>query len=93
MWTSRTGQCLAGKKDRGQRANRKEGGPAGGLAPKPCCSAGAPDGQNAGHRLQYMVKLTGAAFSFLAARPLVAELGRAARLLAPFERGCSLSSP
>jgi hypothetical protein len=37
---------------------------------------------------------SGAAFSFLAARPLVAELGRAARLgdRAPVERGCSLSS-
>ena len=37
---------------------------------------------------------SGAASSFLAARPLVAELGRAAWLgdRAPVERGCSLSS-
>ena len=103
MWTDGGGSCrgwgkVSGwKKIGGQRANRKGGRvPPADCRPKPCCSAGAPDRANAGHRLQCMVKLKlfRRGFFFPAARPLVAELGRAARLgdRAPVERGCSLAS-
>ena len=56
---SRMGQGVwPGKKIGGQRANRKGGRvPPADCRPKPCCSAGAPDRANAGHRLQCMVKL------------------------------------
>jgi hypothetical protein len=59
MWISPMGQCVwPGKKIGGQRANRKGGRvPPADCRPKPCCSAGAPDRANAGHRLQCLVKL------------------------------------
>ena len=88
-------KCLAGKKDSGQRATGGREGPAGGLVAP---SLGARPGlltvrmQGTDFSVWSSSSFSGAAFSFLAARPLVAELGRAARLgdRAPVERGCSV---
>ena len=96
---SRMGKVLAGKKDRGQRANRKGGRvPPADFAPSLGARSGLltvrMQGTNFSVWSRGGLSFSGAAFSFLAARPLVAELGRAAWLgdRAPVERGCSLSS-
>ena len=84
MWTSPMGQCVwPGKKIGGQRATGREGGSrrrtvAPSLVARPGLLTVRMQGTD--FSVWSSSSFSGAAFSFLAARPLVAELGRAARL-------------
>jgi hypothetical protein len=78
---SRMGQSVwPGKKIAGQRANRKGGSRRRIVAPSLGARPGLLTVRMQGTDFSVWSSFSGAAFSFLAVRPLVAELGRAARL-------------